>query len=103
MCCGDVAALVHCLISPLHCGSTHHPPHKHLLVRLGAGARNPPCEQWLAGKGRVLVMLVLLWRRQPWVTGVRGDSDVAGMQGSGGCLPCGYPPQEVSQDPSGPS
>ena len=37
MCCGDVVALVHRLVSPPHCGSTHHPPHKQLLTRMGAG------------------------------------------------------------------
>ena len=37
MCCGDVAALVHRLVSPPHHGSTHHPPHEQLLVRLGVG------------------------------------------------------------------
>ena len=88
MCCGDVAGLVHRLISPPHHGPTH-PPHEQLLARLGTGGV-------FAGEGRVLVVLVLSWSCPgsggPGSWGLGGVSDMAGMQGSWECLLCRYPP-----------
>ena len=97
-CRGDVAALVVVCRRP-----PSSPPRLPLVfVRLSSSAYAPASSGSQARGG-----CWLCWSCRggsgPGSRGLWGVSDVAGMQGLGGCLPCGYPPQGVSQDPSGPS